>query len=116
MLEGFPVFSPNHLNTLLPIFNGDAIKSVSFYNGYIPTRYEGRLSSVMDVKLREGNKSKFEHSLSLDVASASIVSEGPIVKNKLSYLVGARRSWLDLIDKYFSSNKYSTHIFNDVNC
>lgn len=115
LLEGFPVFSPNHLNTLLPIFNGDAIKSVSFYNGYIPTRYEGRLSSVMDVKLREGNKSKFEHSLSLDVASASTVSEGPIVKNKLSYLVGARRSWLDLIDKYFSSNKYSTHIFNDVN-
>lgn len=115
LLEGFPLYSPNHLNTLLPIFNGDAIKSVSFYNGYIPTQYEGRLSSVMDVKLRNGNKSKFEHTASFDVTAASAVSEGPIVKNKLSYLVGARRSWLDLFDKYFNSNKYSTHIFNDFN-
>lgn len=80
LLEGIPIYSPNHLNTLLPIFNGDAIKSASFYNGYIPTQYEGRLSSVMDVKLRNGNKNKFEHTVSLDVASVSAVSEGPIVK------------------------------------
>jgi len=115
LLEGIPVYSPNHLNTLLPIFNGDATKSVSFYNGYIPTQYEGRLSSVMDVKLRNGNKNKFEHTASFDVASVSAVSEGPIAKNKLSYLVGARRSWLDLFDKYFGADKYSTHIFDDVN-
>ena len=115
LLEGIPIYSPNHLNTLLPIFNGDAIKSASFYNGYIPTQYEGRLSSVMDVKLRNGNKNKFEHTVSLDVASVSAVSEGPIVKSKLSYLVGTRRSWLDLFDKYFGADKYSTHIFNDIN-
>ena len=69
----------------------------------------------MDVKLRNGNKNKFEHTVSLDVASVSAVSEGPIVKNKLSYLVGTRRSWLDLFDKYFGADKYSTHIFNDIN-
>ena len=51
----------------------------------------------MDVKLRNGNKNKFEHTVSLDVASVSAVSEGPIVKNKLSYLVGTRRSWLEFI-------------------
>lgn len=115
LLEGFPLQNPNHLNTLLPIFNGDAVKSVSFYNGFIPTQYEGRLSSVMDVKLRDGNKSKYEHTASIDIPSISLVSEGPIVKNKLSYLAGGRCSWLDIFDHWVDKDNRTVHSFYDFN-
>ena len=88
LLDGFPVYNPGHINSMLTLFNGDAVKSVSFYNGFIPTQYEGRLSSVTDVHLRDGNKQTFSNTLSLDMPSASAVLEGPILKNRLSWQGG----------------------------
>ncbi|MBM6991758.1 MAG: carboxypeptidase regulatory-like domain-containing protein, partial [Prevotella sp.] len=115
LLEGFPVYNPGHINSMLTLFNGDALKSVSFYNNFIPTQYEGRLSSVTDIRLREGNKQEFTNTLSLDMPSASAVFEGPIVKNKLSYLVGGRHSWLDFFDNLVSEDSRMNHTFWDTN-
>lgn len=115
LLEGFPLHNTNHLNTMLSTFNGDAIKSVSFYNSFIPTQYEGRLSSATDVRLRDGNKTTFVNTLSLDMPAASAVLEGPIVKDKVSYLVAGRRSWLDFFDGFVSNEERINHTFYDFN-
>ena len=115
LLDGFPVYNPGHINSMLTLFNGDAVKSVSFYNGFIPTQYEGRLSSVTDVHLRDGNKQTFSNTLSLDMPSASAVLEGPILKNRLSYLVAGRHSWLDFFDEAVSSEDRMNHSFHDEN-
>lgn len=87
LLDGVPVFHPGHLNSLLPIFNGDAVKNVVFHKGFFSTRFEGKLSSVTEVNLKDGNKNEFVNTLSLDMPAASVTLEGPIVKDKLSYMV-----------------------------
>lgn len=115
MLDGFPIYNPGHINSMLTLFNGDAVKSVTFYNSFIPTQYEGRLSSVTDVRLREGNKQQYASTLSLDMPAASVVTEGPIVKDKLSYLVAGRHSWLDFFDRYVSEDDRIGHTFYDTN-
>ncbi|SFG51126.1 TonB-dependent receptor domain-containing protein [Prevotella sp. KH2C16] len=115
LLEGFPIYDPGHINSMLTLFNGDALKSVSFYNGFIPTQYDGRLSSVTDIHLRDGNKQEFVNTLSLDMPSASAVFEGPVIKNRLSYLVGGRHSWLDFFDGLVSEDDRMNHSFYDFN-
>ena len=86
LLEGFPIYNPGHINSMLTLFNGDALKSVSLYNGFIPTQYDGRLSSVTDIQLRDGNKQDFVNTLSLDMPSASAVLEGPVIKLSLIHI------------------------------
>ncbi len=115
LLDGFPIYNPGHINSMLTVFNGDAIKSVSFYKSFIPTEYEGRLSSVTSVRLKDGNKQKFSNTLSLDMPSASAVFEGPIIKNRLSYLISGRRSWLDFFDNIMSEEDRTNHNFYDFN-
>lgn len=115
LLEGIPVYNPGHINSMLPLFNGDAVKSVAFYNSFIPTQFEGRLSSVTDVRLREGNKQEYVNTLSLDMPSVSAALEGPIVKNKLSYLISGRHSWLDFFNGLVSDDDRMNHSFHDVN-
>lgn len=95
LLDGVPVFHPGHFSSLLPVFNGDAVKNMVFHKGFFPTPLEGRISSVTEVNLKEGNKKEHVRTLTLDMPAASVMLEGPIIKNKLSYMVGARRSWLD---------------------
>lgn len=115
LLDGVPVFHPGHLNSLLPIFNGDAVKNVVFHKGFFSTRFEGRLSSVTEVNLKDGNKNEFVNTLSLDMPAASVTLEGPIVKDKLSYMVGARRSWLDFFDNMRSEDDRLNHSAYDYN-
>lgn len=115
LLDGFPIHNPGHINSMLTAFNGDALKSVSFYNGFIPTRFEGRLSSVTDARVRDGNKRRFVNTLSLDMPAASAVLEGPIVKNKLSYIISGRRSWLDFFDGMLAEKDRTNHTFYDFN-
>lgn len=115
LLDGVPVFHPGHFNSLMPIFNGDAVKSVVFHKGFFSTRLEGRLSSVTEVNLKDGNKNEFVNTLSLDMPAASVTLEGPVVKNKLSYMVGARRSWLDFFDNMRSEDDRLNHSAYDYN-
>lgn len=115
LLDGVPVYHPGHFNSLLPIFNGDAVKNIVFHKGFFPTRLEGRLSSVTEVNLKEGNKEEQSYTMSLDVPAASIMLEGPIVKEKLSYMVSGRRSWLDFFDNLFSEENQLNHSSFDCN-
>lgn len=115
LLDGVPVFHPGHFNSLLPIFNGDAVKNVVFHKGFFSTRLEGRLSSVTEVNLKDGNKEEHVNTLSLDMPVASVTLEGPILKNKLSYIVGARRSWLDFFDDMRSEEDRLNHSSYDYN-
>ncbi len=115
LLDGIPVYHPGHLNSLLPIFNGDAIKNIIFHKGFFPTHLEGRLSSVTEVNLKDGNKEDHIRTLTLDMPAASMTLEGPIIKNKLSYMVSARRSWLDFFDNLLSEENRLNHTFYDYN-
>ena len=92
LLDGVPVFHPGHVNALLPQFNGDVIKNIVFHKGFFPTRLEGGLSSVTEFNLKDGNKNRHTRTFSIDMPAASLTLEGPIIKNKLSYLVSVRRS------------------------
>ena len=76
LLDGVPFINPGHMNSLLPVFYGDAVKNIVFYNDYFPTRFEGRLSSVTDVKLKDGNKQEHVRTISMDMPAASIMLGG----------------------------------------
>ncbi|HIZ26703.1 MAG TPA: TonB-dependent receptor [Candidatus Barnesiella merdipullorum] len=115
LLDGVPVYHPGHLNLMLPVFNGDAVKNIVFHKGFFPTKLEGKLSSITEINLKEGNKQEHMRTLSLDMPAASVMLEGPIVKNKLSYLVSARRSWLDLLDEFLSEEDRLNHSTLDFN-
>ena len=115
LLDGVPVFHPGHLSSLLPVFNGDAVKNMVFHKGFFPTPLEGRISSVTEVNLKEGNKKEHVRTLTLDMPAASVMLEGPIIKNKLSYMVGARRSWLDFFDSLLSEENRLNHSTYDYN-
>ena len=109
LVDGVPVYHPGHINAMLPTMIGDAVKSVPFHRGFFPTRLEGRLSSVTEMRMKSGNKQEHIRTLTLDMPAASAVLEGPIVKNKLSYLVAGRRSWLDFFDNLLSEENRLNH-------
>lgn len=115
LLDGVPVFHPGHFSSLLPVFNGDAVKNMVFHKGFFPTPLEGRISSVTEVNLKEGNKKEHVRTLTLDMPAASVMLEGPIIKNKLSYMVVARRNWLDFFDSLLSEENRLNHSTYDYN-
>lgn len=115
LLDGVPAYHPGHINSQLPVFNGDAVRSMVFHKGFFPTRLEGRLSSVTEVNLKEGNLQEHVRTLTLDMPAAGITLEGPILKDKLSYLVSARRSWLDFFDNLLSEDSRMNHSTYDYN-
>lgn len=96
LLDEAPVYNASHLLGFFSVFNSDAIKDVSLYKSGIPAEYGGRASSVMDVKMRDGNNKKFEASGGLGLISSRLTLEGPIVKNKGSFIISGRRSYADL--------------------
>lgn len=127
ILDDAPVYNSNHLFGFLSVFNGDAIKSIEMYKGGFPTRFGGRLSSVLKIDTKNGNKEKLKGKLSVGLVSTSAVLEGPIKKGKTSFLFSGRRTYLDLLLKPFSNSATSSlfnftdfnfkihHVFNDKN-
>ncbi|WP_068472754.1 TonB-dependent receptor [Saccharicrinis aurantiacus] len=95
LLDEAPIYNLNHAFGLLSVFNASTLKSVDLYKGGIPASYGGRLSSVLDVTSREGNKKEYGGELSLSTLSGAFTFEGPIIKDKASFLFSARRSWVD---------------------
>ncbi len=96
LLDGVPLYQVSHLIGLFSSFNMNMVEEVDFYKGGFPARYGGRLSSVVDVDVRNGNFTKWKGSASLGLADGSFQIEGPIVKNKTSLSFGFRRTWSDL--------------------
>ncbi|WP_300507649.1 TonB-dependent receptor [uncultured Duncaniella sp.] len=97
MLDGTPLYQVNHLGGLFSSFNTDVVKNIDFYKSGFPARYGGRLSSVVDVRTRDGNMSEYHGSFSIGLLDGRLQFEGPIVKNRTSFNIGLRRTWLDLI-------------------
>ena len=97
VLDEALVYNASHLFGFFSTFNADAIKDVKIYKGGFPAQYGGRLSSVIDVKLKDGNQKKFSGTGGLGLISSRLTIEGPIVKDKASFIVSGRRTYVDLI-------------------
>ncbi len=97
LIDGVPVYNVSHLFGLFSVFNDDAIKNVTLYKGGFPARFGGRLSSVIDIRMKEGNMNKFQGKASIGLFSSRLTVEGPIIKNKTSFMFSGRRSYLDLL-------------------
>ena len=96
LLDESTVYNASHLLGFFSVFNSDAIKDVALYKSGIPAEYGGRASSVMDVKMRDGNNKKFEASGGIGLISSRLTVEGPIVRDKGSFIVSGRRSYADI--------------------
>src|SRR6185369_19670 len=99
LLDEAPVYNASHLLGFFSVFNSDAIKNVSIYKGGMPAEYGGRLSSVLDIKMNDGNNQKFGVSGGIGLISSRLNVEGPIVKDKGSFSISARRSYADIFLK-----------------
>jgi len=97
ILDDAPVYNAFHLFGFFSVFNGDALKSVELIKGGFPARYGGRLSSVLDMRMREGNKEKIHGEVGIGIVSSRFTLEGPIYKNKSSFLISARRTYIDVL-------------------
>ncbi|MEP1782953.1 TonB-dependent receptor, partial [Reichenbachiella sp.] len=93
------VFNPSHFMGFFSVFNPDAIKDLEIYKGGIPSRYGGRLSSIMDVRMKEGNKKKFAASGGIGMISSRLTVEAPIIKDKSSFIISGRRTYADMFAK-----------------
>ncbi len=96
LLDGAVVYNTSHLFGLLSVFNPDAIKSVSLYKGGMPARFGGRLSSVIDITMKEGDAQKRRTEASIGLISSHFTTEGPIRKGRSSYLLSGRAAYLGL--------------------
>ncbi|MCB0736012.1 MAG: TonB-dependent receptor [Bacteroidetes bacterium] len=97
LIDGVPVYNASHLFGFFSVFNADAIKSVELVKGGFPARYGGRLSSVLDIRMKEGNMNKFEVDGSVGVIASKVSIQGPIVKDQTSFIVSARRTYIDVL-------------------
>jgi len=121
LLDGAPVYNASHLFGFFSVFNGDAIRSAEIIKGGMPAQYGGRLSSVLDISMKEGNNKRFEVEGGLGLIASRLTVQGPIVKNKLSFIVSGRRTYADLIARPFLKNQNggafagSGYYFYDIN-
>jgi hypothetical protein len=99
LLDEATIYNSSHLFGLFSVFNPDAIKDLKLYKGGIPARYGGRLSSVLDIYQKEGNKNEFHMNGGIGLISSRILAEGPIVKEKGSFVVAGRASYAHLFLK-----------------
>lgn len=116
LLDEAVVYNPSHLFGFFSTFNNDAIKNVEFYKGNIPARYGGRLSSLVDIRMKEGNNQKFTGSGGISPIASRLTLEVPIVKDKGSIIVSGRRTYADIIARAVSKNaRNATLFFYDFN-
>ncbi|MFD2514457.1 TonB-dependent receptor plug domain-containing protein [Pontibacter locisalis] len=119
LLDGVPVYNVSHLLGTFSVFNPDAIKNVDVIKGGFPAPYGGRLSSIVDVQLKEGNNQRISGEGSVGFISSKFLLEGPISSEKTSFLVTARRTYLDLLtaaaEAMSGETMSSSYSFYDLN-
>ena len=131
LLDGVPVYNVSHLFGFFSVFNDGSINNVDLIKGGFPARYGGRLSSVIDISMKEGNMKEFKGEGSIGLIASKITLEAPIVKDRTSFLFSGRRTYLDLIAKpiiksstdgeeeygyyFYDLNAKVNHIFNQNN-
>ncbi len=120
LLDGVPVYNASHIGGLFSVFNADAIKDVKITTGGFPARYGGRLSSVVEINMKEGNLKKWQADGGIGIISSRLTLEGPLLKDKVSCMISARRTYADLLIKPFRKaqdptlESYALH-FYDIN-
>ncbi|MEO6903585.1 MAG: TonB-dependent receptor [Bacteroidia bacterium] len=97
ILDDAPVYNAFHLFGFFSLFNGDALKNVTLIKGGFPARYGGRLSSVVEMNMKDGNKEKLHGEGGIGLISSRLTLEGPLVKGKSSFLIAARRTYIDVL-------------------
>ena len=119
LLDGVPVYNASHLFGFFSVFNADAIKNVRLTKGGFPARFGGRLSSVLEIDMKEGNMKKIEGEGSIGLISSKLTLQGPIIKDKTSFIVSGRRTYIDILAQPFirSSNDGNPagYYFYDLN-
>jgi hypothetical protein len=119
LLDDAPVYNTGHLFGFFSIFNADAIKNVTLIKGGMPAQYGGRLSSVLDVSMKEGNNQKFQVDAGIGIIASRLSIQGPLKKNKSSFIISGRRTYIDALTKPFiksgSQFKGSGYYFYDLN-
>ena len=97
LLDGVPVYNASHLFGFFSVFNADAINKVELVKGGFPARYGGRLSSVIDISMKEGNLKEFHGEGGVGLVASRLTLEGPILKDKASFIVSGRRTYIDIL-------------------
>lgn len=118
LLDEAPVYNTGHLFGFFSVFNADAIRSTTLIKGGMPANYGGRLSSVADIAMKEGNSKNFQGEGGIGLISSRLSFQGPLKKDKASFIVSGRRTYIDVITKPFINNtsyKGSGYYFYDLN-
>lgn len=119
ILDEATIYNASHLLGFFSIFNGDAIKSVELIKGGFPARYGGRLSSVIDINMKDGNKEGYHVEGGIGVISSNVVVEGPLIKDKASFMLSGRTTYMDLfmvpIMKLVANGTSAGYYFFDLN-
>ncbi|HTN45211.1 MAG TPA: TonB-dependent receptor [Flavipsychrobacter sp.] len=97
LLDGVPVYNAYHLFGFFSVFNADALSNMEVIKGGFPARYGGRLSSVIDIRMKEGNKQKIHAEGGIGLLASRLMIEGPIIKDKISFMVSGRRTYYDIL-------------------
>ena len=119
ILDEATIYNASHLLGFFSVFNADAIKDMEIYKGGMPAQYGGRISSVLDLSMKNGNMKNFEFEGGMGTISSRITAQGPIKKDTASFLVSARRTYIDLLIKPFTKKtslmRSSGYYFYDIN-
>lgn len=107
LLDEAPVYNASHLFGFFSVFNPDAVKDVKLIKGGIPAQYGGRLSSILDVRMREGNNKRFASEGGIGAIFSRLTLEAPIIKDKASFIVAGRRSYADVLARPFLGDNLS---------
>lgn len=117
LLDGVPVYNASHLFGFFSVFNTDAVKSVEVIKGGFPARYGGRLSSVIDINMKDGDKNKIHGEGGIGIIASRLTLEGPIKKGKSSFMISGRRTYVDVIGGPLINTKTNKtgYYFYDLN-
>ncbi|WP_051313114.1 TonB-dependent receptor plug domain-containing protein [Sporocytophaga myxococcoides] len=116
MLDGMLFYNASHLYGFFSLFNSDVLQNVEFTKGAFPARYGGKLSSVLDMTMKEGNKKEYHGEAGIGILSSKLMLEGPIKKDKCFFIIGARRSYMDLlVSPFLPDTMKASYYFYDIN-
>ncbi len=112
LLDEAPVYNSSHLFGFFSVFNPDAVKDVKLYKGGIPSRYGGRLSSILDVRMKEGNSKRLALNGGVGAIFSRLSVEAPLIKDKASFIIAGRRSYIDVLAKPFLDEDLNDSVLN----
>jgi len=111
LLDGLPLYNPNHLLGLFSVFNPSVLKQIELLKGGFPARYGGRLSSVINLTTKDGNLRRFGGEGKLGLLTSRLMLEGPLMKDRASWMISGRRTFLDQMTRWFQPKERQESIF-----